>query len=69
MINGGYNKRLFITSPLGGVQSILISMSVCGFVCVVASLYIKENRTPLSPRRPLIESSRDFRREHGSSRA
>jgi len=33
------------------------------------SIYIKEYRTPLSPRRPLIGSSRDFTREHGSSRS
>jgi len=32
-------------------------------------LYIQEYRTPLSPRRPLIGLSRDFTREHGSSRA
>jgi len=32
-------------------------------------IYIKENRTPLSSWRPLIGSSRDFTREHGSSRA
>ena len=32
-------------------------------------LYINEYRTPLSPRGPLIGSSRDFTREHGSSRA
>jgi len=38
-------------------------------LCWFKSLYIKENRTPLSPRRPLIGSSRDFTREHGSSQA
>jgi len=31
------------------------------------SIYIKEYRTLLSPWRPLIGSSRDFTREHGSS--
>jgi len=33
------------------------------------SLYIKEYRTPLSPRWPLIGLLRDFTREHGSSQA
>jgi len=33
------------------------------------SIYIKGYRTPLSPRRPLIGSLRDFTREHGSSGA
>jgi len=33
------------------------------------SIYIKENRTPPSPRRPLIGSSWYFTGEHGSSRA
>ena len=31
------------------------------------SLYINEYRTPLSPRQPLIGSSRDFTREHATS--
>ena len=31
---------------------------------LVHLLYIKENRTPLSPRRPLIGSSWDFTHEH-----
>jgi len=33
------------------------------------SIYITEYRTPLSPRRTLIGSSRDFARGHGSSEA
>ena len=32
---------------------------------VLKSICIKEKRTPLSPRRPLIGSSRDFTHEHG----
>jgi len=36
---------------------------------VLKSICIKEKRTPLSPRRPLIGSSRDFTHEHGKSRA
>jgi len=35
----------------------------------LVSLYINEYRTPLSPRRPLIGSSRDFTCEYGSGRA
>jgi len=37
--------------------------------CLATSLYINEYRTPLSPRRPLIGSSRDFTREHATSLA
>jgi len=36
-------------------------------VSLSPSIYIKENWTPLSPRRPLIWSSRDFTCEHATS--
>ena len=41
---------------------------LCLSVCLSIYLYIKENRTPLSPWRLLIGSSRDFTCEHGSPR-
>ena len=47
-------------------------VSDCAATACSSSIYLyklKEYRTPLSPRRPLIGSSRDFAREHGSSRA
>ena len=45
------------------------SNSTSRWKTVNSNLYIKENRTPLSPQRPLIGASRDFTREHDTSLA